>query len=242
MPRNGFLLLDLETVPDPEIPPPDDPEAFPQAGCHQIVSAGLLALGVDGRVVKAGVLSGSERETLVQLIPSLSKPWTWVTWNGRSFDLPVVVARSLRNGTRFPEFWTTRGRRYRYTEEGHIDLKDSLADYGAARPMALDQAARLVGFPGKVGIDGSMVAEMYAAGRQKEIDAYCLCDVVQLGAVLLRWLFIKNDLYAEDYTAAAASLLELVDGDERLAALRPGIQRDRFLLRGGEAEEARGAA
>jgi predicted PolB exonuclease-like 3'-5' exonuclease len=60
-----------------------------------------------------------------------------VTWNGRSFDLPVINMRSLKHRLAMPWYYQTEGMRYRYSESGHCDLMDVLGDYGAARHMKL---------------------------------------------------------------------------------------------------------
>ena len=49
-----------------------------------------------------------------------------VTWNGRGFDLPVLALRALRYGLPFGWYYRGDGYRYRYSEEGHLDLCDVL--------------------------------------------------------------------------------------------------------------------
>ena len=63
-----------------------------------------------------------------------------------------------------PWWFSDRNTRYRYSTDGHFDLMDFLADFGAAKNARLDVYAKLVGFPGKVGVDGSQVA---ADGRTR---------------------------------------------------------------------------
>ena len=65
-----------------------------------------------------------------------------VTWNGRGFDLPVLALRALRFGLDFRWYYRGEGYRYRFTEEGHLDLCDVISDHGAARMTSLDGAAR----------------------------------------------------------------------------------------------------
>ncbi len=56
-----------------------------------------------------------------------------VTWNGRGFDLPVLALRGLRFGLDFGWYYRGEGYRYRFSEEGHLDLCDVLSDHGAAQ-------------------------------------------------------------------------------------------------------------
>ena len=106
-----------------------------------------------------------------------------VTFNGRSFDMPVIATRCLRYGISLRHYYSARDVRYRFTADGHLDVMDYLADFGAAKPARLDIIAKLCGMPGKVGIEGKDVGPMVHAGRLAEVKNYCLCDVAQTAAV-----------------------------------------------------------
>jgi predicted PolB exonuclease-like 3'-5' exonuclease len=189
-----YLVLDLETILDPSVPfEPKTPDEFPPACCWQIVTIGYYTIGFP--VERMGVISGDdERTKLAKLISVLEKEKpTLITWNGRGFDLPVIVMRALKYGLQMPWWFHDRSTRYRYSPDGHCDLKDFLADFGACKSGSLDQVAKLIGFPGKVGVDGSQVAAMFAAGKQREIDDYCVCDVVQTAAVFMRVQVLRGE-------------------------------------------------
>jgi hypothetical protein len=129
-----------------------------------------------------------------------------------------------------PWWYSDRNTRYRYTPEGHFDLMDFLADFGATRSARLDIYAKLVGFPGKVGVDGSQVAPLVHAGRIDEVSAYCLCDVAQTAAVFLRVELLRGVFDRERYTVLARGLLEFFDAEPRLAPVTTAVNRARFLL------------
>ncbi|MFI4875586.1 MAG: 3'-5' exonuclease, partial [Blastopirellula sp. JB062] len=50
----------------------------------------------------------------------------------------------------------------------------------------LNLAANLLGKPGKMGIEGNMVQDLYDEGRLAEINDYCRCDVLDTYFVFLR--------------------------------------------------------
>ena len=108
-----------------------------------------------------------------------------VTYNGRGFDLPVIMLRCLRHGVPLHFFFNDRTTATAYTDAGHIDLYDFLSEHGAARVGSLDAIARVIGLPGKVGVDGSQVEGLYNAGQIQLIKNYCLIDVAQTAFVLL---------------------------------------------------------
>ena len=73
-----------------------------------------------------------------------------VTWNGRGFDLPVLALRALRFGLDFRWYYRGEGYRYRFTEEGHLDLCDVISDHGAAQDdLARRRGARRSGCPAR---------------------------------------------------------------------------------------------
>jgi len=148
-----------------------------------------------------------------------------VTYNGRSFDLPVIALRSLCHGVSLGWYYRERNVRYRYSEEGHLDLCDWLADHGATRSGSLDAVARLIGLPGKVGIDGSQVEGLHAAGQLAAIQRYCLADVAQTALLFLRFRLLQGLLGADQYQAATGALLDAFAADGRVTEVLQGTDR-----------------
>jgi predicted PolB exonuclease-like 3'-5' exonuclease len=226
-----ILVLDLEAVRDPDVPfAPKKDDEFPPAACWQIVTIGFMTFGFPNE--RLGVISGAdEREKVTKLVDFIERQRPLiVSWNGRGYDMPVILARALRYGLPMPYWFTDRSTRYRYSTEGHWDLKDWLSDFGAARIGGLDQAAKLVGFPGKVGVDGSQVEAMIAEGRQAEVDAYCQCDVVQTAALFLRCCLLKGETNVDGYRTAASGLLARMAEAPEVTPVLDKVDRKAFLL------------
>jgi predicted PolB exonuclease-like 3'-5' exonuclease len=144
--------------------------------------------------------------------------------------MPVITSRALRHGVPMPWWFSDRNTRYRYSTEGHFDLMDFLNDFGAAKSARLDVYAKLVGFPGKVGVDGSQVAPLVHAGKLDEVNAYCLCDVAQTAAVFLRVELLRGSIDRVRYKELAGGLLTFIDGEPRLGPVAEKIDRGRFVL------------
>jgi 3'-5' exonuclease len=230
----AHLVLDIETIPDAELPRLEDPEKVPSPPFNQIVTLGCLLLE-DYAPRKIGVVGEgkSEREILIDFAAWLdrSRPCV-VTWNGRGFDMPVITSRALKHGVSMPWWFSDRHTRYRYSTEGHLDLMDFLADYGAAKNSRLDVYAKLVGLPGKVGVDGSQVAPMVHAGRLDEVNAYCLCDVAQTAGLFLRVQLLRGVLDRARYVELSRALLAFYDADPRLLPVTSNVDRARYTLDG----------
>jgi predicted PolB exonuclease-like 3'-5' exonuclease len=226
------LVLDIETIPDPELPRQDDSDRVPPPPLNRIVTLGCLLLE-DYVPKRLGVVGEGkpEGEILTDFAHWLdAKKPTVVTWNGRGFDMPVITSRALRHGIPMPWWFTDRNTRYRYSAEGHFDLMDFLNDFGAAKSARLDVYAKLIGFPGKVGVDGSQVAPLVHAGKLDEVNAYCLCDVIQTAAVFLRVELLRGSIERTRYKELATELLAFIDAEPRLALIADKIDRVRFAL------------
>jgi predicted PolB exonuclease-like 3'-5' exonuclease len=144
--------------------------------------------------------------------------------------MPVITSRALRHGISMPWWFTDRNTRYRYSTDGHFDLMDFLADFGAAKNARLDVYAKLVGFPGKVGVDGSQVLPLVHAGRLEEVNSYCLCDVAQTAAIFLRVELLRGAYDRARFRDLGRALLAFLDEQPRVAPVAEKIDRARFLV------------
>lgn len=231
-------MLDIETVPDharwkpPERPPGVEPP-FPPTWAHRIIVIGCMWLDHDYKMKKLGVIGEgkelSERELLIDFsrFVGRARPLL-VTYNGRVFDLPVIALRSLSHGVPLAWYYKEKGVRHRYSEEGHLDLCDWLADHGATRSGSLDAVVRLIGLPGKVGIDGSQVEGLYRAGQLAAIQSYCLSDVVQTALLFLRFRVLQGALSPAKFRVAAGALLSQLGADERVTPVMSGIDEQQL--------------
>ena len=78
----------------------------------------------------------------------------------------------------------------------------------------LDALARLIGFPGKLGMDGSKVWEAWQSGEIAGIRDYCETDVMNTYLVLLRFHLMRGEISRDEYNAEVAfirSELEKLD-------------------------------
>ena len=159
------------------------------------------------KVWTLGEEDSSEKEIIERFFAGIDKLTpTIVTWNGSGFDLPVMQQRGLINGVQAPRYWDTgeddkdfKWNNYisRYHAR-HVDLMDVMASYNPRANAPLDQMAVLLGFPGKMGMDGSKVCDAFLQGKIKEIRDYCETDALNTYLVYLQWLFIKGRLTATE--------------------------------------------
>ena len=130
-----------------------------------------------------------------------------VSWNGGGFDLPVLQQRGLRHGVVAGRYWDMGDddREYRYNNYisryhlRHIDLMDLLAMYQSRANAPLDAMAKLCGFPGKLGMDGSQVYGAYLEGRRDEIRRYCETDAMNTYLLWCRFEKMRGRLDQAGY-------------------------------------------
>lgn len=134
--------------------------------------------GEEGKKEKDGVVyeSGTEKEILEKFWERLQSYRQIITFNGRGFDAPYLIMRSAVHKIR-P---TKNILGYRYDFKEHCDLLDQLTFYGATRKYSMDFYAKSFGIKSSKdwGVDGSMVGDLYKAGRYEEIADYCVRDLL----------------------------------------------------------------
>lgn len=131
-----------------------------------------------------------------------------VSWNGGGFDLPVLHYRGLQHGVVADKYWDMGedDREFKWNNYisryhlRHLDLMDLLAMYQPKNNAPLDAMAKLCGFPGKLGMDGSQVHDVYLAGGIEEIRRYCETDVMNTYLLYCRYQKMRGGLLEDEYT------------------------------------------
>ena len=139
-----------------------------------------------------------------------------VSWNGSGFDLPVLHYRGLRHGVEASKYWDMGedDREYKWNNYisryhmRHLDLMDLLAMYSPKNNAPLDAMAKLCGFPGKLGMDGSQVYAQYLAGQTDDIRRYCETDGMNTYLVYCRVQKMRGGLTEAEYEQEIAYVKE----------------------------------
>jgi len=184
---------------------------------HRVVSIGVLYQGGDHLKLSAfGRDTEDEAELLGQFFEVIEKRTpTLVSWNGGGFDLPVLHYRALLQRVQAPRYWEQGGDdpAFRYNNYlnrfhwRHIDLMDVLAGYQVRASAGLDTIASLLGFPGKLGMDGSKVWPAWRDGDRQSIHDYVEHDVLNTYLVYLRFELMRGVLSPESHARREAQLL-----------------------------------
>lgn len=135
-----------------------------------------------------------------------------VSWNGGGFDLPVLHYRGLKHGVVADKYWDMGedDREFKWNNfisryhMRHLDLMDLLALYQPKNNAPLDAMAKLCGFPGKLGMDGSAVYPAYLDGKLDDIRRYCETDVMNTYLLYCRFQKMRGGLLEKEYAQEIA--------------------------------------
>lgn len=187
---------------------------FLQHHLHRVAAISCVFRDDEGfRVRSLGSLDDAEPK-LIQDFYRIVERYTpqLVSWNGSGFDLPVLNYRALIHGINAARFWEMgdEDRDFKWNNylsryhTRHLDLMDHLAMYTGRANAPLDDLAKLCGFPGKMGVDGSQVWSLYQEGRLQEIRDYCETDVVNTYLVYCRYQLLRGRLTRDAYDTEIA--------------------------------------
>jgi predicted PolB exonuclease-like 3'-5' exonuclease len=222
MRERSVVVWDLETVPDlagfaaaNDLVGKSDAEVreaigdkFPKHIYHSIICIGALiahrepdhwavdAIGAPhvGEWTEKQLIAAF-CDKIAELSPQL------VTFNGNSFDLPVLRYRAMVQGVSAPGL-STRSYFHRYSADA-IDLCDTLSSFSSQAKAGLHEISRVMGLPGKPkGFDGSEVERYFRGGKINEIADYCETDVVATYQVWLRYELFRGTMSQKAFEAS----------------------------------------
>lgn len=214
---SGRRLYGLEGLGDAEVANVMFHKRRQETGEHDFLRLHLQRVVAISAVVRSGDLlkvwslgePGAPEEELVRRFFDGIEKFTpnLVSWNGSGFDLPVLHYRALLHGIAAPRYWETgdEDSAFRWNNYlsrfhwRHTDLMDVLAGYQGRAVAPLDEIATMLGFPGKLGMDGSKVWGSFLAGDIEGIRNYCETDVLNTFLVYLRFELMRGRMSRARY-------------------------------------------
>jgi predicted PolB exonuclease-like 3'-5' exonuclease len=184
---------------------------FPPHHLQRIVAIACARRDDSGlKIASVGAVDDPESELICRFFDLIDKHTPQlVSWNGSGFDLPVLNHRALINGVSAARYWDwgDDDRDFKYNSylgryhTRHIDLMDVLAMFQPRAGASLDAMARLCGFPGKLGMEGSAVYGAVRAGKLDQVRRYCETDVMNTYLVYQRFRLLRGEISAAEYAS-----------------------------------------
>lgn len=213
-----LAFLDIETISGEEM----EDGGFPPWATHTPVCASILNADRDAHGIWHFAIESmrfGEDEEPLERIDALLRGRACVTFNGRGFDLPVLMltAQATRNFS-LPAL-TAAATEPRYASARHVDLADKYSGYGAARGASLAWLCEALGVAAKVTAHGDEVGALYDEGRIDEIVQYCEGDVASTLLLFAHWRAMeKGD--AGYHASLVWQLIRWIN-DQELEHLKP---------------------
>lgn len=181
---------------------------------HKVVSVSILIADIVKvnnyeyyEIIKLGTISSLDNaesgiiskffDYLCKYIPRI------VSYNGRTFDIPVMKYRAMKYGISIENLFKSGDKwnnyAQRYSLDWHCDLLEALSDFGASARCKMNEICSILGIPGKIGIDGSKVTELYDQNLLKTIDDYCETDVLNTYLIYLNYALLSGLTNRENF-------------------------------------------
>lgn len=238
-PVAGRLLYELpETMPDREVvhemwrrngATEDNPKPYLKTVLCRIVSiAAVIRRRLSDETVRLQLVSlpeetqrereRDEAKILFRFLTALGqrqpKPQL-IGFNSQAADLKIFIQRGVVNGLTVPDFCRRPAKPWEgadyfaRTNEWHIDLKDVVSGWGNTMP-SLHELATLSGIPGKLGIDGQNVADLWLDGEFERIVRYNEFDALTTYLLWLRTAHFGGFFSLQEYAAEQERVRTLI--------------------------------
>lgn len=232
--NSSVIIWDLETVPDLKgfaaannLTGNTDQEIreaigdkFPKHIYHSIVCIGALVAHKESDYWAIDALGAphvgerTEKQLISEFVDKITELHPQlVTFNGNTFDLPVLRYRAMTHSIAAPGL-SARPYFNRYPDDA-LDLCDALSSFNPQAKATLDEISKIMGMPGKPdGMKGSEVARYFLEGKIKEIADYCESDIVNTYRVWLRYELFRGRLSPIEFQFSEQKLGEFIKGHE----------------------------
>lgn len=216
--REGLIKYHLDLT--------NQQNSFLRQPFHQIISVSFLEAEIvrdfNGQefyrlidIRSGGDLQASESDLVKGFFSHLKKKFSrLVSFNGKGFDLPVLKYAAMKHEVEASwlykkgDKWNNYSQRY--CLDWHCDLADAFSDFGASAKVKMNELCAAFNLPGKIGVDGSQVMQMFDDGKLQEIRDYCETDVINTYLLYLIFQYHNGSLSKESLVKCKENLREFL--------------------------------
>ncbi|WP_339047231.1 3'-5' exonuclease [Candidatus Mesenet endosymbiont of Phosphuga atrata] len=185
-----------------------------------IIRSGGYETFVLREIRSGGKLDSNEKELVQGFFEYISKTKPrLISFNGRTFDLPVLKYRAMKYGVQAEYFYKSGDKwsnyMQRYSVDWHCDLLEALSDFGASARIKMNEVCSILGLPGKIGTDGGQVTSLYDSGKIQEIRDYCETDVINTYLIYLKLMQHQGRITTESYNKNLDDLLLHLENSQK---------------------------
>lgn len=167
-----------------------------------------------------GNIDSNEEELIKGFFNHLKKNFSrLVSFNGKTFDLPVLKYAAMKHQVeaawlyKSGDKWNNYNQKFSF--DWHCDLADAFSDFGASSRCKMNEICAALGLPGKIGVDGSQVTEMFDAGKLQEIRNYCETDVINTYLLYLTFQHHNGSISTNSFLQAKEDLRNFLTNNSK---------------------------
>jgi len=193
---------------------------------HKVVAICAVIADDFGRFERVNCILGENEKELIENFLNFinKKNPKLISFNGRMFDLPMLMIRAMKYCLSVPSYFEVENKmlnktkwdnyRYRFSDKFHLDLLDHISDFGAVRGLNLDLLCSMLSLPGKFDVSGDQVVELYYKNELKKINEYCQSDVLNTYLLYLRYELLKGNISKQEYIQNLQIMLSKLPQDK----------------------------
>ncbi len=205
----------------------DGKNSFLRQPFHQIVAISFLEAEIvrdfNGSefykiidIRSGGDLVATEADLVRGFFAHLKKNFSrLVSFNGKNFDMPVLKYAAMKHEVeaawlyKLGDKWNNYNQRY--SLDWHCDLAEAFSDFGASAKVKMNELCAAFNLPGKIGVDGSQVMQMFDDDKLEEIRNYCETDVINTYLLYLVYQHHNGSISKDSFVKCKKNLHEFLE-------------------------------
>ena len=200
--------------------------SFLPVNFHKIVAISVVFGDEYGKFVRVAQIPGDEKEMIKNFFMVMKKNMRLVSFNGRGFDLPMMMIRAMRYNLSIPAYFEIENKelnkskwngnyKSRYDGKFHLDLMDHIREFGSVGGLNLNSLCLSLNLPGKFDTHGDEVMELFYNDELEKIQIYCQSDVLNTYLLFLKYELLKGSINLEDYASFILEAKEYLNSEKQ---------------------------
>ncbi|ASM40016.1 3'-5' exonuclease [Campylobacter sp. RM12327] len=194
---------------------------------HKVVAISAVLADDFGKFIRVNTISGNnEKEKINDFINFINKKNPrLVSFNGRGFDLPMLMIRAMKYNIQAPAYFETNNKEFnktkwenyrsRYDGVFHLDLLDHISDFRAVSGISLDMLCKTLNLPGKYDTHGDQVTELFYDDKLDKIYQYCESDTLNTYWLFLKYELLRGNITTQDYANNISIMSEYLQKEKQ---------------------------
>ena len=191
-------------------------QAFLPVLFHKVVCISAVLADKNGKFIKVNTIEGKDEHEIIANFLNFIENHApkLVSYNGRGFDLPMLMIRAMKYNLMAPRYYNTSDKwcnyRTRYDATWAMDLLDYISDFRAVSGLRLDTLCAMLGMPGKYDVHGDQVLELFYANKLEKIKEYCESDTLNTYWLFLKYELLRGKMGYEQYFSSLEAMSEFI--------------------------------